>query len=145
MRRSIWEGAIGFWLLPQAGRAMGRRGAMKGKPAGAENFKKGLRCGPDCHTRYGMKMTLHIDEALLERVTAIYGCESKTAAVALALGEMDRRHKLRSYADRGLGLSAAELREAVDPEYDLMANRYGSSAKVSSVTTSKPHGRRRAG
>jgi Arc/MetJ family transcription regulator len=93
-----------------------------------------------------MKMTLHIDEALLERVTAIYGCESKTAAVALALGEMERRHSLRSYADRGLGLSASELREAVDPAYDLMASRYGtaSPAKTSSKTASKSHGRRSA-
>lgn len=87
-----------------------------------------------------MKMTLHIDEALLDRVTAIYGCESKTAAVALALGELERRHKLRGYADRGLGLSAAELREAVDPTYDLMATRYGTAA----AATAKSHGRRRA-
>ena len=87
-----------------------------------------------------MKMTLHIDEALLERVTAIYGCESKTAAVALALSEMERRHTLRSYAKTGLGLTADELREAVDPGYDLMASRYGTTAK----TPAKTHGRRRA-
>lgn len=87
-----------------------------------------------------MKMTLHIDEALLDRVTAIYGCESKTAAVALALGEMERRHTLRNYADKGLGLTADELREAVDPGYDLTASRYGTTAKA----PSKTHGRRRA-
>lgn len=86
-----------------------------------------------------MKMTLHIDEALLERVTAIYGCESKTAAVALALSEMERRHKLRSYAGRGLGFSASELRNAVDPSYDLLASRHGSTPAASS----QPHGRRR--
>ncbi len=87
-----------------------------------------------------MKMTLHIDEALLERVTAIYGCESKTAAVALALSEMERRHTLRSYAKTGLGLTADELREAVDPGYDLTASRYGTTAK----TPAKTHGRHRA-
>jgi Arc/MetJ family transcription regulator len=88
-----------------------------------------------------MKMTLHIDERLLDRVAAIYGCESKTAAVDLALKEMERRHKLRSYAERGLGFSAEVLRESVDPDYDLMASR-----KVpASEAPIKPHGRRRAG
>lgn len=96
-----------------------------------------------------MKMTLHIDEALLERVAAIYGCESKTAAVALALGEMERRHTLKRYADRGLGFSAEELREAVDPDYDLMATRHGSAPgrnakSATAIKSTKAHGRNRA-
>ncbi|MBN8248517.1 MAG: type II toxin-antitoxin system VapB family antitoxin [Verrucomicrobia bacterium] len=94
-----------------------------------------------------MKMTLHIDEALLDRVTAIYGCESKTAAVALALGELERRHKLKSYADRGLGFTPGELRESLDPSYDLMASRYGAGGPAAAPVIPadpKPHGRRRA-
>jgi len=95
-----------------------------------------------------MKMTLHIDEALLDRVTAIYGCESKTAAVALALTELERRHQMRSYAERGLGFTGSELRESLDPAYDLMASRYGAAAPgttaASTAAPSKPHGRRRA-
>lgn len=90
-------------------------------------------------------MTLHIDEALLDRVTAIYGCESKTAAVALALGELERRHKLKSYAERGLGLSPGELRESLDPAADLMASRSGAGAPAAGpAAPSKPHGRRRS-
>ncbi|MBX3734648.1 MAG: type II toxin-antitoxin system VapB family antitoxin [Verrucomicrobiae bacterium] len=94
-----------------------------------------------------MKMTLHIDEALLDRVTAIYGCESKTAAVALALGELERRHTLKRYAERGLGFTPDELRESLDPSYDLMATRYGTLAPAAGPrvpAASKPHGRRRA-
>jgi Arc/MetJ family transcription regulator len=41
-----------------------------------------------------MKMTLHIDEALLARVMAATGTASKTKAVDLALREMDRRDQL---------------------------------------------------
>ena len=52
------------------------------RESGTESAKIWLHGRRACHTRYGMKMTLHIDEALLDRVTAIYGCESKTAAVA---------------------------------------------------------------
>ncbi|HAB18170.1 MAG TPA: type II toxin-antitoxin system VapB family antitoxin [Verrucomicrobiota bacterium] len=70
-----------------------------------------------------MKMTLHIDEGLLDKVVAMYGCESKTAAVDFALRELERRHALAAYGTTGLGLSAAELRGAVDPNYDVLAAR----------------------
>jgi Arc/MetJ family transcription regulator len=70
-----------------------------------------------------MKMTLHIDDGLLDRVMAATGAASKTAAVDLALREIDRRSELKRLATKGLGLSAAELREAFDPNYDLNAMR----------------------
>lgn len=60
-------------------------------------------------------MTLHIDDALLERVMAATGAESKTKAVDLALREMDRRADLRRLTAEGLGLSPNELREAFNP------------------------------
>jgi hypothetical protein len=66
-----------------------------------------------------MKMTMHIDEGLLDRVMAATGASSKTAATDLALREMDRRTELKRLAERGLGLSAAELKEVFDPAYDL--------------------------
>lgn len=66
-----------------------------------------------------MKMTMHIDDALLERVMAATGANSKTAAIDLALREMDRRVKLVRLCDEGLGLSADELKDAIDPNYDL--------------------------
>jgi Arc/MetJ family transcription regulator len=66
-----------------------------------------------------MKMTLHIDEELLERVMAVTGAATKTHAVDLALREMDRRSKLARLAAEGLGLGADELRETLDPAYNI--------------------------
>jgi len=70
-----------------------------------------------------MKMTMHIDEGMLDRVMAAYGCESKTAAIGFALHELDRKAKLKAFARDGLGLTADELRNAVDPDYDVLALR----------------------
>ncbi|MEN9575667.1 MAG: hypothetical protein RL514_3522 [Verrucomicrobiota bacterium] len=70
-----------------------------------------------------MKMTMHIDEGILERVMRWSGAASKTEAVDLALKEMDRKARLAEIGKKGLGLSRAELLEAVDPGYDLMALR----------------------
>ncbi len=70
-----------------------------------------------------MKMTMHIDEGLLDRVMKLYDCESKTEAVHLALRELERGHLLRGYAKTGLGLSALELREGVAADYDVLADR----------------------
>ena len=94
-----------------------------------------------CHTR-GMKMTMHIDDALLEKVIRMTGASSKTEAVNLALKEMDRKARLREFGKRGLGLTKAELMEAVDPSYDLMAlrvadgsARYGGGKDVPAAQT----------
>ena len=65
-----------------------------------------------------MKMTLHIDEALLKRVMAATGVSSKTRAVDLALRELDRRAELKLLAGEGLGLTPKELRETFDPRSD---------------------------
>lgn len=91
-----------------------------------------------------MKMTLHIDEALLERVVTAYGCESKTAAVDLALREMERKDRLAGFAKTGLGFSAAELREAVDPDYDVMAGRQEAGGWGTPNDKPKTNARRRA-
>ena len=70
-----------------------------------------------------MKMTMYIDDELLARVMEATGATSKTKAIDLALREMDRRAKLIKLSTAGLGLSADELRETVDPVYDLEALR----------------------
>ncbi len=62
-----------------------------------------------------MKMTMHIDEEVLERVMKITGAKTKTAAVEIALTEMARRHKMKELFSAGLGLSAEELKSAFDP------------------------------
>jgi len=66
-----------------------------------------------------MKMTMHIDDALLARVMEATGTTSKTKAIDLALREMDRKAKLVKLAYAGLDLSADELKDAVDPAYSL--------------------------
>ncbi|MEP6662887.1 MAG: type II toxin-antitoxin system VapB family antitoxin [Verrucomicrobiota bacterium] len=78
-------------------------------------YKKFLTIWALCHTKYGMKMTMHIDDDLLARVMSVTGAESKTKAIDLALREMDRRAKLTELASAGLGLTASELRESFDP------------------------------
>lgn len=84
-----------------------------------------------------MKMTMHMDEALLARVMKAYGFETKTEAVEMALREMDRRSRLKTFLNEGLGFSSEELKNAVDPDYDLMGLRVAE--------TSEKHGKRRAG
>ncbi|HEY9249068.1 MAG TPA: type II toxin-antitoxin system VapB family antitoxin [Rariglobus sp.] len=64
-----------------------------------------------------MKMTMHIDEALLERVMKDYGFPSKTEAVEAALKEMDRQMRIREFRKHGLGLTREELMASVDPAY----------------------------
>lgn len=64
-------------------------------------------------------MTLHIDDALLSRVMEATGTTSKTKAIDLALREMDRRSTLMKLASEGLGLGAMELKDAIDPNYNL--------------------------
>ena len=84
-----------------------------------------------------MKMTMHIDEELLERVMNISGCVSKTDAVDFALKEVERKAKLREFAAKGLGLSPDELAAGVDPNYDV--------ASLRAAETSPKYGKRRSG
>ena len=59
-----------------------------------------------------MKMTMHIDEEVLDYVVKITGVESKTRAVEKALTEMVRRYKLKDLGRKGLGLTSEELKNA---------------------------------
>lgn len=70
-----------------------------------------------------MKMTMHIDEALLDRVVEAYGYVSKTEAVEMALRELDRRTRFRELGKRGMEMTPEELGDAVDPNYDLNSMR----------------------
>jgi len=65
-----------------------------------------------------MKMTMHIDEDVLDRVMKITGAKTKTAAVEIALSEMARRHKMKELFSAGLGLTPDELRNVFAPESD---------------------------
>jgi Arc/MetJ family transcription regulator len=88
-----------------------------------------------------MKMTMHIDEALLKRVVEAYGCESKTEAVEMALREMDRKVRYREFIKNGLGLTREELMDAVIPGYDpkkLNITRYTHEDLPSSKVAEDP-------
>ena len=75
----------------------------------------------------GMKTPMPIDDGLLLRVMLALESNPKAKAVTVALHEMDRRARLMAYTKEGLGLSAEELREAVDPAYDLAVLRRGET------------------
>ena len=62
-----------------------------------------------------MKMTMHIDEEVLDRVMKITGAKTKTEAVAPALREMARRHKMKELFSMDLGLTPEEWKTAFDP------------------------------
>ncbi len=64
-----------------------------------------------------MKLTLNIDDALLDRVRETTGAKTKTDAIHIALHEMDRRHKLRELlAKDDFGMTAEDWKNAwVDP------------------------------
>ena len=70
-----------------------------------------------------MKMTMHIDEALLAAVMERYGFETKTDAVHFALNELDRKARLKEVLKAGLGATPEELKAAVYEDYDLESLR----------------------
>ena len=74
------------------------------------------------HANVMTKMTMFIDEALLERVIKLTGLKTKTATVEFALRETERKSKLGKFlASRKL--AASEWKGSVDPAYDLMTLR----------------------
>lgn len=70
-----------------------------------------------------MKMTMHIDEALLDRVIETYGYASKTEAVEMALRELDRKARYQELGEKGMGMTPEELGDSVDPNYDIISAR----------------------
>ncbi len=66
-----------------------------------------------------MKMTLNIDDGLLERVMAVTGAKTKTEAIDLALREMDRRARLVEVLGRDHGMTSDDWRNAFEQDYDV--------------------------
>lgn len=84
-------------------------------------------------------MTMNIDEALLDSVMAHTGAKTKTQAVDLALREFDRREKLNRVLERGMGdLSPAEIRNVLDPAYDLAALRAAETPAAYGAQENRP-------
>lgn len=67
-----------------------------------------------------MKLTLNIDDELLDRVREMTGAKTKTDAIHIALNEMDRRHKLIAMlAKDDFGMTSADWKSAwADPGLD---------------------------
>lgn len=63
-----------------------------------------------------MKMTMHIDEDVLDEVMKVTGAPSKTKAVAMALSEMARKSRLKRLLSKGSGVPADQLDKAYDPK-----------------------------
>ncbi len=61
-----------------------------------------------------MKLTINLDNALLDRVVAITGAATKTEAITTALREIDRKARLIEVLREGLGASTAELKSMFD-------------------------------
>jgi len=61
-----------------------------------------------------MKLTLNIDDDLLERVRESTGAKTKTEAIHYALTEIDRRNRLRALLAEDIGLTPEEWRNAFD-------------------------------
>jgi len=90
-----------------------------------------------------MKMTMHIDDALLSRVMEAYGCVSKTETVEMALAEMDRRTRFKAFVKEGLGLTPDELAEGVDPDYDVHGLRAAESSPGYTAKGRRPKSKRK--
>lgn len=65
-----------------------------------------------------MKITLNVDDALLDRVVKTTGSKTKTAAIDYALREVDRRARLTEVLGKGTGLRGKELANMFDPASD---------------------------
>ena len=70
-----------------------------------------------------MKMTLNIDDELLDRVMESTGAKTKTEAIDLALKEVDRKSKLLEVLSRDRGMSPEDWRNAFVPDYDVESAR----------------------
>jgi len=85
-----------------------------------------------------MKMTMHIDEEVLDRVMEITGAKTKRAAVEIALNEMARRHKMKELFSKGLGLTPDELANAFDPKSETPSAEPVLHAAEDSATYGQP-------
>ena len=70
-----------------------------------------------------MKLTINIDDALLDNVVSITGASTKTEAITNALKEVERRAKLVKVLRAGTGASPEELKTMFDSSSDPMMMR----------------------
>ncbi len=76
-----------------------------------------------------MKLTINVDEALLDRVVEITEATNKTEAIHIALREVDRRARLVEVLREGLGASTEELKEMFDSASDPTLLRVAEASR----------------
>ncbi|MEM7600835.1 MAG: type II toxin-antitoxin system VapB family antitoxin [Verrucomicrobiota bacterium] len=85
-----------------------------------------------------MKLTINVDEALLDRVVEITEAATKTEAITIALREVDRRARLVEVLREGTGASSEELKTMFDPASDPTALRVAEGVTPYQVISKKP-------
>jgi Arc/MetJ family transcription regulator len=94
-----------------------------------------------------MKMTLHIDESLLEEVMVITGARTKTRAIEIALREVKRRHRMKRFFAVANAVPDEAWADAWDdrssPEAALPGGRDRGWGLVERVAEAAPPPRRR--
>jgi len=86
---------------------------------------------------YGMKMTLNIDDELLDRVMKFTGATTKTEAIDKALREIDRKAKLMVLLEDDFGMSGEDWKNAIDPAYDLETLRVAETPKPTPLSRAR--------
>jgi Arc/MetJ family transcription regulator len=84
----------------------------------------GLRDGQYPHTIIRVKTTVELDEQKLLRVMELTGLKTRKEAIDYALSQAERAAKITRLFDRPRR-TKEELKNALDPDYDLMAQREG--------------------
>ncbi len=80
-----------------------------------------------------MKLTVNLDEEVLDNVVKITGSTTKTEAIMKALKEIERKDRLVEVLREGLGASESELKTMFDPASEPAREKftYGEDESVS--------------
>ena len=89
-----------------------------------------------------MKMTLNIDDELLDRVMKFTGAKTKTEVIDNALKEMDRRATLSALLADDFGMTSEDWKNALDPAYDVETMRAAETPKMTPKITPVRYGRK---
>lgn len=84
--------------------------------------------------RVCMKMTINLDESLLDEVMKVTGASTKTEAVTTALREVARRAQLVERLRAGSGVGSDDLKTMFDSASDPMALRVAEAVTPYQVT-----------
>ena len=84
-----------------------------------------------------MKITINMDDDLLDRVIGITGLSTKTEAIHFALREVVRRAQLIEVLREGTGASENELREMFDEASDPLKMRVAETSAAYSAKSRK--------